>query len=847
MQKTQALNKAGEIRMFGNYLATALSNLARNWLYAAISIFGLAVSFAGGILVAQFVRNEFSYDRWISGYQEIYKLNAGIDQPGQAPLQGDIVFAAASGELKQQYAEGIAASTRVMQAFPTLLQTPDTGDGGTIDNSFAWVDPDYFKVFPLPAFQGDPATALDQPDSVVMTRAAARKYFGREDVMGDTLTIVQNNAAQTRRPMKVTAVLENYPSNTTLVAEILANGKTAGYGPLALMDAGPPVRTGISVQTFFRMKPGVTEESLQAALDVLNKPYQEAFGQGNSGIKTHFGYVKIADAHLTDPGMTATVIKPTGSRSTAVAIATVGSLIILVAVINFVTLMTARASRRAVEVGVRKANGASRGHLVVQFMGEALIYATLSMILAVVIASLLAQPFSDFVQRGLKFDFVGDPVLTFGLIGATLLIGVLGGFYPALVLSSFKPGTVLKGGQVKSAGSPVTRHSLVVIQFAILIGLIISTITIYQQTRFALSQGLGNVSDLIIQIRTNCANTSFLSEVRKLPGVDRAACSSMNALSVSTAKNITQVTTNDGRQIPFDIGPVHFEFFETYGVKPVAGRVFERDRGAADNPPNPPPQPPVAGQPPAPFPSRPIVLNETAVKMLGFASPEEAVGKQMTWSFGPGRMKSEIVGVIPDLPVSISTTATPTIYFVFDNAIAMLSVRAKPDYDLASTVSDIQRIWKTTNNPRPIQLSFYSDSRRVLYLDIIIQGTLIGICAAAAVVIACLGLFALSAFAAERRTKEIGIRKALGATTSKVLTLLMWQFTIPVIVAIVIALPAGYWLMTQWLQQYNYRIDISPWTLVIAPLAALAVAWLTISVQTYLVARAKPVKALRYE
>src|SRR5690349_4189204 len=159
--------------MFGNYLATALSNLARNWLYAAISIFGLAVSFAGGILVAQFVRNEFSYDQWIPDYQDVYKLTHGIDQPGQAPLFGDIVFAAASGELKQQFAEGVSASTRVLQAFPTILQTPDAGDGGTIDNAFAWVDPDYFRVFPLPAFQGDPATALDQPDSVVMTRAAA--------------------------------------------------------------------------------------------------------------------------------------------------------------------------------------------------------------------------------------------------------------------------------------------------------------------------------------------------------------------------------------------------------------------------------------------------------------------------------------------------------------------------------------------------------------------------------------------------------------------------------------------------------------------------------------------------
>ena len=739
--------------MFGNYLATALSNLARNWLYAAISIFGLAVSFAGGILVAQFVRNEFSYDKWIPGYEDVYKLTTGLQQPGQPPIQGDIVFAALKKELKDQYPAAIATA-RLMQAFPTLLQTPDSGDGGTVDETFAWADPEFIQVFPLPTVQGDLKGALDQPDTVILTQSAARKYFGREDVVGQSLTIVQNTPAQEHRPLKVTAVLKDYPSNTTLVAQIIATG-VSSYAPLRQMDFGPdgkprpPVRTGISTQTYVRLSPGTTPEQLQSALDVAAKPYAEAFANIGAGIKASLSHVPLADNHLTDPGLTNTVIKPPGSRATALAIAAVGALIVLVAGINFVTLMTARASRRAVEVGVRKANGATRGHLVVQFLGEALIYAFLSMLIAVGLASLLAQPFSDFVQRGLKFDFAGDPLLAGGLLLATLVIGVLGGFYPALVLSSFKPGTVLKGGQVKSAASPVTRQGMVVVQFAILIGLIISTVTIYQQTRFALGQGLGSDADLIMQVRTNCANAAFLSEVRKLPGVERAACSSMGALSVSSAKQITTVTTTDGRQISFDLAPVHFEFFETYNIKPLAGRVFERNRGVADNPPQPPFQPPPApGQPAAPQQFRaaaPVILNETAIKALGYTPAQEAAGKQMTWNMpggGPAPVSATIIGVIPDLPVSVSTTAAPAIYWVVDGALQMLSIRARADYDLASTVSDVQRIWKTTNNPRPIQLTFYSDYRRIQYLDIIIQGTLIGICAAAAVVIACLGLFA---------------------------------------------------------------------------------------------------------
>jgi putative ABC transport system permease protein len=412
----------------------------------------------------------------------------------------------------------------------------------------------------------------------------------------------------------------------------------------------------------------------------------------------------------------------------------------------------------------------------------------------------------------------------------------------------------------------------VVVQFAILIGLILATATIYRQTQFALSQGLGSASERILIVQDGCNNRAFPDEVRKLPGVEMAACTSLNALASPSASNITNVTSADGIKQVFSIAPVDFQFFETFDIKPLAGRVFDRSRGndgplplqAASLPTTvgqqpgqaAPPATPPAGQPggpprppPVQFAPRPVMLNEAAVIALGYASPQEAVGKTMMWQqpgAGPAPLPSEIIGVIKDIPINIGGKATPHFYFIAPQMVSRLAVKTTGE-DLQGTVSEIQRIWKATGNTRPIQLVYFAESRRVQYLDIVIQGVMIGICALAAVTIACLGLFALSAFAAERRTREIGVRKALGATTGNVIGLLMWQFTVPVLWAIVIALPIGYLLMTNWLQGFAYHVDLDPWLFALAAGAALAVAWITVSVQTYLVARAKPVKALRHD
>ena len=832
--------------MFGNYIAAALGNLARNRLYAVISILGLAVAFTAAILIAQFVRGEFSYDRWVPEYGQVYKITDKFAQPGQDPgPDNDSTQAAIAGQLRMVMPRVVTG--RLLEDLPPVRHR--RSDPGVIERSFAWVDPSLFRIFPLPALAGDPATALDQPGTVAITRSMARKYFGRDLPMGEVLQVQtmdqppgaapQTRGVPTWHSLRVTAVLKDLPSNTNLTTEVYASGKAA-YTTLSQFETHSSLGN-IGTYTFARLAPGQTHAELQRALDIAGKPENALFSSFVPGGRFSFHAVPLADAHLTPVGLTSPVAKPVGSAGVAYEIAGVGALIVLVAAINFVTLMTARAGRRGVEVGVRKASGARQVDLMVQFMGEALIQVALAALVAIALAELLIKPFSAFVQRDLALNFLADPLLLAGVIGAALLIGLLASVYPALVLSSFRPATVLKGGVIQTTGSVVARQALVVIQFAILTGLIVTTATIYRQTMFALSQGVGGAdSKLIVGVFTPCDN-AFPEEVRRLPGVAAAACSSLNALNTPQAQNITAVQLGGGRKESFSVAPVDFGFFEVYGVKPLAGRLFQSDHGEDRV---------LELQDAKVQPT--VVINQTAARTLGFPNAKDAVGKTLIWDrfVKPGtdvNAPSRIIGVVPDMPMTVRTATGPAFYFVFPKKqLNLLSIRMTGK-DIPGTLKAVDGVWKKTGQGQPISQIFVAQMRLNMYLDLIIQGGTIAICALLAVLIACLGLFALSAYTTERRTKEIGIRKVMGASTLDVVKLLVWQFTIPVIWAIAVALPLAFWAMSEWLRHFIYHVQLSPWSFVLAAVAALVIAWTTVTWQSYVVARAKPAGALRYE
>ena len=830
--------------MLRNYLMTALRNLARNRLYSGITILGLAIAFTAAILIGQFVRNELSYDHWIPGYQRIYKITDTLVRPGQPPNSSDQTPPPLAAQLKTA-SSGVEAVARLEQDFPPVKARP--GDEAQTDRTFAWVDPDIFKVLPLPALAGNLDTALQQPDTVAITLAAARKYFHRDLPIGDTLMVSAQLPGGASRPwhtMRVTAVLKDLPANTNLQNQVFASSRSA-YSALAQQDAGPPGYGAINTYTFVRRKPGGSGADLQRALDASTGPEVAMASAFSPGSRWLFNPLPLGEAHLTPTSQTAVIVQPTGSRTVAYGIAGVGAMIVLVAAINFVTLMTARAARRGVEVGVRKATGARRSDLMAQFIGEALLQVALAAMIAAALAEALIGPFDAFIQRGLTLDYPHDPALVISAVGVAVAVGLLAAVYPALVLSGFRPAAVLKGGAAHgSSGSPVARTTLVVVQFTVLVCLIATTATIYRQTQFALAQGLGGADNKrMVSVVAPC-NGPFHQEALKLPGVAGAACSSYAALNMPGGAQLATVQLGGGRKTTFAWSPVEFGFFELFAVKPLAGRVFLRDRGEDGvlTDPN------TAAQPT-------VIINETAAHDLGFADPRAAVGKTLNWSRGrpneppsstPPPAPSRIVGVVADMPTTVRVAAQPTFYYVSPSNSFFVTFRMSGQ-DIAGTVKALADTWKRTNAGQPYNSLWLSQFRLSQYLDLTIQGTTVAICSGLAVLIACLGLFALSAYTTERRTKEIGVRKAMGADTRDVVLLLLWQFTVPVLVATAVAIPLGVVAMTWWVRGFVYHAPLSAWIFVLAAAAAVAIAWCTVSWQSFSVARAKPAGALRYE
>jgi putative ABC transport system permease protein len=815
--------------LFANVLAATLRNLVRNRLYAIFGIGGLAVAMAAALLAALFINDELSFDRFVPGHDRLFVVfsymrtwTSGSDQRVGPALKQDF--------------------PQVKRFARVGLETPGIRSATVEANdAVAWVDPDFFVLVPLPAVAGDPRAAVEQADGVVLTRAMARKYFGRDAPIGETLQFAR------KTPMRVRAVIEDLPSNSNIEAGVFASGRSA-VSLFVQMERLRPVMGEYSdfFRTYVQLRDPRDAATINAALPAfvdrrIAPPPAKAASLYLKSLALNLTPITAMhmrpDLHAELAMLLSPMANRPGKMSTLYGLGAVAALILAVAAANFVNLQTACGARRATEVGIRKASGATRGQLVAQFLGESVLYALLALLIALALAEIALPALQGFVRRPIAFAYWRNPGMAAFAVGLALLLGVLAGAYPAMVLSAFRPAVVLKDGVFQATGARPVRQVLVVSQFVVLIALLVGLMGVYAQTRFALNEATGFDKErlLRVQIRDNCRSV-FVDEVRALSGVASAACASSQAIGISGRAVSARLT--DGRTTPFNIAPIDYGFFETYGVRPLAGALPTVASGADAVP---------ADAPVSACYPRAAVVNAAAIKALGFRDARGLTGAVITLACGKAWAPVRVLGVMPDINYNLTRgPAPPTLYPVDRRQFVTLNVKIR-EGQVPATLAAIDRAWARTGQPFAIRRAFAADGLIRSYADVITQGELLGALAGVTAVIACLGVFALAAFTAERRTKEIGVRKAMGASSRQVALLLLWSLAQPVLWANLIAWPLGGFLLQRWLQGFSAQISLSPVYFLTAGATAAAIALITVAFQALRVARAEPARALRYE
>jgi putative ABC transport system permease protein len=802
--------------MLKNYLVAAIRNLFRDRSYAGINICGLALGFAAVILIGLYVRDELSYDRAYPHSERIFRMHTELKGVTRTSLAvSDSTLASA---LELDFPE-VEFATRARNG-GGLMRQRDV----EIVTRFLRAEPDFFRMFPPQGVAGDAAAALEKPDTLIVTRRFARQLFGREDVIGE---VVELNRERT---LRIGAVIENLPSNTHFDFDVVKSANDDEF-----------IREG-NAYTYVRLRPGADVRKLNAVmLGFAKKHFAEQVGGEPGWKRMELKLVALPDLHFLPPGVAD--MKVPSDRRTVDALIVIGLLILFVAASNFVSMMTARSARRAIEVGVRKAVGATRRQIVVQFLGECLFYAGLALGLAVLVVELVLPGFNGFLQRQIAFDYVRDPALGATIVAAWLAVSLAAGAYPAFVLSMFRPVTVLKGVLSLPGGPGRLRRAMVVLQFGTLVALIVSTLTIQRQARFAVEDQLRIPGDQLYYMRSPCV-LGFRDFALKIPGIREATCASGSGLGMD--RGGSSFVLQSGGVLNMNPGHVDKAFFDMFGIKPLAGRLFD-DRHGEDNL-------LAADRDAAANPS--IILNESAARALGYANPADAVGATHYWHRVTVRngtytsldaQPSQVVGVVPDFSAgSIRNAIQPTAYFI-DPGMSYSLVLKLDGSTIPETMRALEAVWKKSTDGQPLGGQFMSQIINDMYADILRQTTLFAAFSAIAIVVASLGLLGLAVFTAERRTREIGLRKVMGASRSDILRFIGWQFARPVLLANLIAWPVAWFFMRRWLEGFAYHVDLEPLAFLLASALALVIALATVTGHALLVARARPAEALRYE
>ena len=817
MMRSGTTIKRGSV--FVHNILTALRNTRRNKTYAFISLVGLILGFTAGSLVGLYILDELSYDRWLPNHQNIYRVGTSRSRGRAGP--SDL------GQWLRLDHPQLDAVTRLMGSSEVVR----LGDNVT-NEKVTWADPNIFDVFQLDAIAGDLSSALEKPDSIVLTQTAAEKIFGDDDPIGTNLTFGKDN------PMTVMAVIEDLPSNTHVKINILVPSH-APFSIAAEQDRNPVqgyFGTKLwATSTYIVLPEDIAVESIRRDMPaMLDRHLPLSEGKKNSEIY-QIDIIPIADIHLGSPDPTQDAVDLKGVYTAAA----IGALIILAAVINYINLMTVRGDKRAPEIGIRKTFGASRSNLFFQFMTESFLYVVVAAVISLFLVVALLPYLNSFLFRTIQFDLFTDWRIAQLYLAVVFVTGLLAGVYPSLVLSKFSPVAIFRIGASPRSGGTWVRQLLSVVQFAILTGLIVAAITIYQQARFGIDEALTQDADPIVNIFTACEEP-----------IKSALARQNHVLGVACSNYVPQMGIGPGTSIYRKGGQISsstryqsvgFGFFELYGLQLVAGRLFEEARvedvSPLDNVWNLPES---------------IVINETLARDLEFETPQDAVGEMMQWShlyqlprtFTPNH-DARIIGVIEDFQIgSVASDISNATFYVDQNQAATISVKVD-GRNVAAALDVIDEQWKIHGNGAPIQRAFFDEMIERMYHNVMRQAQMLAVYAAVAICIAVLGIIGLAAHIAQRRTREIGIRKTLGASRTNIVGLLLWQFSIPVILSNLVAWPIAYYLLNGWLMEFERHIQLHMWIFALAGIATFAIAMFAVFSHAFLIAGVKPVVALR--
>ncbi|MFN8353104.1 MAG: ABC transporter permease [Spirosomataceae bacterium] len=802
--------------MLSNYLIIAKRNLWTHKAFSLINIVGLAIGLACFILIAVFVYDELNYDTYAAHAKNIYRVQINVTGNGDVAVYPNVDFAVGEG-MKNAFPE-IKNFTRLNRA-SDFVKYKDTQFK---ENNLAFADPNFLQFFSIPLVEGNPAEALVQPNSVVISKALAKKYFGDADPVGKTLVVGLRNAVY-----KITGIFDKIPDNSHFHFEAILSKTT--------FRIAHPTWSNIGDFTYLELNEHADAKKLQAKFPQLVAKYVVPEVQHDMGVSLAeaqksvstfvFTLQLLTEIHLYSH--TKYEIEPNGDIQYVYIFSALALFILLLACVNFTNLSIARSVKRAKEVGVRKAMGSARFQLVKQFLSESVLMSFCAMLLALVLIVVLLPFFNQLASKQLSFDHLLNYKFILAMLLLVFMVGIVAGIYPSFFLSSFNPIKVLKGSIGTGKNQSLLRSSLIVFQFFVSTALICSTIIVYQQLNYMQNKKLGYDKEQVL----------FLPDGR-LMGQNQDAFKQQvlqdsRVISASIARSIPGDNFMDGTQvhpvnkdgvgteIHMNIYHVDYEYLKTLGMQIKQGRYFSKEFASDSNA---------------------VVINEAAAKELGWGQVNP-VGRTIVRS---GQQEFKIVGVVNDFNYTSAKQKIAPLMMMLGGNYGGLVIKIKTD-DVTKFLSELKGKWDAFSPQGPLSYVFLDDKFASLYATEVRTQQIFSAFALIAIIIASLGLFGLSAFVIEQRTKEIGIRKVLGASVAGVTTLLSKDFLKFVAIAIVIASPFAYYFMEWWLQDFAYRIHIEWWVFVLAGAMSMLIAVLTVSYQSVKAALMNPVKSLKTE